>query len=97
MKCNYYRKIVHSGLTRIKQHLAHVSGQVKAYLKVPKEVSTLLRKHLSKGSKERVSIKAKKEHLMKSLTKEAFHEISDTRYDDEIEEVGGLKEIEKDN
>ena len=55
---------MHGGKTRMEHHLAHVSGQVEACLKVPKEVSTLLRKHLSEGSKERASIKAKKKHRM---------------------------------
>jgi len=32
---------------------------------------------------------------MKSLTDEAFHEIGDTESEDEIEEVGGLEEIER--
>jgi len=36
VKCNYCEKKVHGGITKIKQHLAHISGQVKAYLKVPK-------------------------------------------------------------
>ena len=68
VKCNYYGKIVHGGIIRMKHHLARVSGQVEACLKlkVPKEASTLLRKYLSEGSKERAFIKAKKEHLMKS-------------------------------
>ena len=54
VKCNYCGKM-HGGITRMKQHIAHVSGQVEACLKVPKEVSTLLRKHLSEGSQERAS------------------------------------------
>jgi len=93
VKCNYCGKIVHGDITRMKQHLAHVSSQVEAYLKVPKEVSTLLRKYLSEGSKERAFIKVKKEHLMKSLTDEAFHEIGDAESEDELE-VGGLEEID---
>jgi len=48
VKYNYCR------ITIMKQHLAHVSGQVEACLKVPKEVSTLLRKHLSEGSKKNI-------------------------------------------
>ena len=76
VRCNYCGKIVHGGIIRMKQHLAHVSGLVEACLKVPKEVSILLRKYLSEGSKERASIKIKKEHLMKSLSEEAFHEIN---------------------
>ena len=87
LKCNYCGKIVHGDITRMKQHLANVSGQV--------EVSTLLRKHLSEGTKERASIKAKKEHLMKSLTDEAFHEIGVVESEDEIDEVGELEEIER--
>ena len=54
-------------------------------MKVPKKVSTLLRKHLYGGSKERASIKAKKEYLMKSLSEKAFHEIGDDKSENEIE------------
>ena len=84
---------MHGDITKMKQHLAHISGQVEACLKVPKEVSTLLRKHLSEGSKERASIKVKKEDLMKSLTEEVFMKLA--KSEDEIEEVGGLEEIER--
>ena len=94
VKCNYCEKIVHGGITKMKQHLEHVFGQVEPCLKVPKEVSILLRKHLSEGSKERASIKIKKEHLMKSLSEEAFHEIGNDESVDEIE-VDGLEEIER--
>ena len=51
VKCNYCRKQVHGGITRLKQHIAHVSGQVEGCLWVPKEVSQIL-KHLSESSKE---------------------------------------------
>jgi len=94
VKCNYCGKIVHGGIARMKQLLAHVSGQVEACLKVSKEMSTLLRKHLSEGSKERAFIKVKKEHLMKILIEEAFHEIGDAESEDEIK-VSELEEIER--
>ena len=78
MKCHYCGKTLHGGITKMKKHLAHVSKQVEPSLKVPKEVSKLLR-HLSERSKERTAIKSKKEQVMKSLSGEAFHEIGDDK------------------
>ena len=49
-----------SGITRLKQHIAHVLGQVKVCLRVSKEVSQIIIRRLSEGSKERAAIKSKK-------------------------------------
>ena len=70
---------------------------VDAYLKVSKKLSTLLRKYLSKGSKERVSIRAKKEHLMKSLSDEAFHELGTMNLKMKLKNLVGWKKLKEDN
>ena len=89
VKCNYYGKQVHDGITRLKQHIAHVPGQVEGCLRVSKEVSQIMR-YLSEGSKKRAAIKSKKERVMGSLSEEDFYDVTDENSDNEIEEVGGL-------
>ncbi|KAL0361642.1 UNVERIFIED_CONTAM: hypothetical protein Sradi_3848700 [Sesamum radiatum] len=37
-KCNYCGKVVHGGITRLKQHIAHVSEYIKACPRVPSEI-----------------------------------------------------------
>ena len=63
-------------------------------LRVPKEVSQILR-HLSEGSKERAVIKSKKERLIKTLSEEDSNDVAVENSENEIENVGGLKEIER--
>ena len=38
-KCKYCGKVIHNGITRLKQHIAHISGQVEGCPRVPVEVS----------------------------------------------------------
>ncbi|KAL6326333.1 hypothetical protein AAG906_007838 [Vitis piasezkii] len=71
-KCKYCGKVIHGGITRLKQHIAHISGQVEGCPRVPVEVS---------------HIKEKKERLLNSLNRENFYEIDEGDSDDEIEEV----------
>ena len=54
-------------------------------------------RHLSEGSKERAVIRSKKERLIKSLSEEDFYDATNEDSDNEIEEVGGLEEVEEDN
>ena len=56
-----------------------------------------MRQYLSEGSKERAAIKFKKERLMKSSNEEDFYDVTDKDSDNEIEEVGGSKELKEDN
>jgi len=95
VKCNYCGKQVHGGITRLKQHIAHVPGQVEGCLRVSKEISQIMRRHLSEGSKERAAIKSKKDRLMRSLSEEDFYEVTEEDSDNEIEEVGGLEGVER--
>jgi len=86
VKCNYCGKQVRGGITRLKQHIAHLSNQVEGCLRVPKEVSQILRQHFSEDSKKRAAIKFKKERLMKSLSEEDFYDVVDKNSEDDIEE-----------
>ena len=59
VKYNYCRKQVYGSITRFKQHIAHVPSHVEGCLRVPKEVSQIMR-HLSEGSKEKSGHKIQK-------------------------------------
>ena len=38
VKCNYCRRVINGGIAQLKQHLAHVTGQVAKCQKVPPNV-----------------------------------------------------------
>ena len=38
-KCKYCGKVIHASITRLKQHIAHISGHVEECPRVPVEVS----------------------------------------------------------
>ncbi|KAK4412682.1 hypothetical protein Salat_2915300 [Sesamum alatum] len=40
-KCSYYGKVVHSGITRLKQHIAQVSENAEACTRVPSEIQKM--------------------------------------------------------
>ena len=46
-KCKYYGKVIHGGITRLKQHIAHISGQLEGCPRVSVEVSCSVRQHMS--------------------------------------------------
>ena len=52
-KCKYCGKVIHGGITRLKQHIAHISGQVEWCPRVPVKVSHSVRQHMSDTSKEK--------------------------------------------
>ena len=52
-KCKYCGKVIHSGITRLKQHIAHISGQVEGCPRVSVEMSHSVRQHMSDTSKEK--------------------------------------------
>ena len=86
-KCKYCGKVIHNGITRLKQHIAHISGEVEGCPRVPVEVSHSVRQHMFDTSKEKALLKKKKERLLSSLNKENFYEIDEGDSNDEIEEV----------
>ncbi|XP_051143923.1 uncharacterized protein LOC127260255 [Andrographis paniculata] len=85
-KCNYCGKIVHGGITRMKQHIAHVTGQVEACTRAPKEIRELLKKHLIQGKSMRAAHKKKLEALQNFIRLE----------DDSDEEEDEVFEINED-
>ncbi|XP_075515561.1 uncharacterized protein LOC142550208 [Primulina tabacum] len=45
IQCKFCEKVVSGGITRLKQHIAHVSGNVESCSKAPKEILLMLQKH----------------------------------------------------
>ena len=90
--CNYCGKIVHGGITRLKQHIGRVSGQVDQCHKVPDEISKLIKQHLQETASAREFQKRKKEQLIASLR-------DDTLYDEvqNIDEDDGYDYENKDD
>ena len=85
-KCKYCEKVIHDGIIRVKQHIAHISGQMEECSHVSVEVSHSVRQHMSDTLKEKTQLKEKK-WLLSSLNKEIFYEIDEGDCDYEIEEV----------
>ena len=59
-KCKYCGKVIHDDITRLKQHITHISGQVEGCPRVSVEVSHSVRQHMSNTSKEKSQLKEKK-------------------------------------
>lgn len=68
--CNYCSKIVSGGITRLKQHVANIPGNVEPCPSSPKEVSNLIRQSLIECSTHRVVARKNKRMLVKSLCDE---------------------------
>ena len=56
-KCKYCGQVIHDDITRLKQHIAHISGQVEWCPRVPVKVSHSVRQHMSYTSKEKAQLK----------------------------------------
>ena len=59
-KCKYCGKVIHGGITRLKQHIAHISGQVEGCRSVPAKVSQSIRLYMSNASNEKIRMKKKR-------------------------------------
>ncbi|KAL0367740.1 UNVERIFIED_CONTAM: hypothetical protein Sradi_3664100 [Sesamum radiatum] len=94
-KCNYCGKLVHGGITRLKQHIAHVSENVEACSRVPPEIRKMVRKLLDDGIKEKAASLRRKEALINAVREESLYcdkpnihiHVSDDD-DDDIDEHG---------
>ncbi|XP_071913925.1 uncharacterized protein [Coffea arabica] len=73
VRCNYCGKIMHGGITRLKEHVGHVIGQVKPCPRASSEVRDLMKMHLKIGKIQRATIKQKKEEILNSFQQESMH------------------------
>ncbi|XP_027171779.1 uncharacterized protein LOC113771396 [Coffea eugenioides] len=73
VRCNYCGKIMHGGITRLKEHVGHVIGQVEPCPRASSEVRDLMKMHLKIGKIQRATIKQKKEEILNSFQQESMH------------------------
>ena len=62
-KCKYCGKIIHGSITRLKQHIARISGQVQGYSSVPAKVAQNIKLYMSNVSNEKIQMKKKNNDL----------------------------------
>ena len=60
MKCNLRGKVTNGGITRFKQHLAHIAGIVAGCTKVSRDVREQIRALLNQNKARKVEIKEKR-------------------------------------
>ena len=53
-KCKYCGKVIHRGITRLKQYIAHIFEQVEGCRSVHAEVSQSIRLFMSNASNEKI-------------------------------------------
>ena len=58
-KCKYCEKVIHGGITRLKQHIVHISRQVEGCRRVPAKVLQSLKLYMSNASNEKIRMKKK--------------------------------------
>ena len=58
-KCKYCGKVIHGGIKGLKQHIAHISGQVEGCRSAPTEVLQSIRLYMSNASNEKIQMKKK--------------------------------------
>ena len=72
IKCNYCGKIVNGGITRLKQHLAHVSGQVINCPKVPPNVRAEMQGLLKASAQKKVVQERRRTDEFEACREEVF-------------------------
>ncbi|XP_031117647.1 protein INVOLVED IN DE NOVO 2-like isoform X2 [Ipomoea triloba] len=98
-QCNYCGKIIH-GITRLKQHIAHVPGRSEACPNAPEIVSQMLKKHITRGRNERER-NSQAETLDDAFEMESYKHLDDFFSDDDSDtnvdyaDYEGLSELEK--
>nr|GLL40264.1 protein INVOLVED IN DE NOVO 2-like isoform X2 [Ipomoea trifida] len=99
-QCNYCGKIIH-GITRLKQHIAHVPGRSEACPNAPEIVSQMLKKHITRGRNERERTCSQAETLDDAFDMESYKHLDDFFSDDDSDtnvdyaDYEGLSELEK--
>ncbi|KAK4421880.1 hypothetical protein Salat_2138600 [Sesamum alatum] len=100
-KCNYCGKVVHGGITRLKQHIAHVSGNVEACTRVPSEIRKMVRKLLDDGLKERTASRRRKEAIINAVREDNLYgdvpniPVDSSDEDDDDTDEHGMSALER--
>ena len=69
VQCSYCHRFIHGGITRGKEHLAGISGNTAACLKVPSEVRLEINKYMRAKRVEKAKAKKKNEMIIDELTR----------------------------
>ena len=93
--CNYCQKIISGGITRFKEHIACIPGNVEACPCAPEQVTSMMRELLTKGLKQRALEKMKKEKLRADLRGEDFYNINASGDDEQEEDIEGMNYLER--
>ncbi|KAG6498546.1 hypothetical protein ZIOFF_038266 [Zingiber officinale] len=94
IRCKFCGKVITKGITRLKQHIAHVTGNVEICHKAPKEISSMLRKHLQDSKASRSSMQRKKQIALDSITQNTRVSESGNSGGDDIEDIEN-RELQK--
>ncbi|EYU28551.1 hypothetical protein MIMGU_mgv11b023448mg [Erythranthe guttata] len=73
IKCKLCQVVTIGGITRLKQHIAHTSGEVEACKKASKEISVILRKHFQENKTAIEIMKKRKKTAIMSIREESRH------------------------
>ncbi|KAK4408106.1 hypothetical protein Sango_0391600 [Sesamum angolense] len=100
-KCNYCGKVVHGGITRLKQHIAHVSGNVEECSRVPSEIRKMVRKLLDEEIKEKAATLRRKEALINAVKEDRLYgdipniNVDSSDEDNDVIDEYGMSSLER--
>ena len=80
IKWKFCGKVIHGGITRFKQHLGHISGNVAGCTEVPREVREQMKALLTQNKARKVEIKEKRRQEVDAARYEVF---GDEYFDEE--------------
>ncbi|EYU29448.1 hypothetical protein MIMGU_mgv11b016697mg [Erythranthe guttata] len=97
IKCKFRQVVTTEGITRLKQHIAHISGELEACKKTPKEISVMLRKHLQESKTAREIMKKRKETTIMFIREESrhIHDVDTESSSENDDEQEYLSQMEK--
>ena len=87
IKCNYCGKVVTGGITRLKEHLAHKTGNVAKCTKVSPELKKEMQAFLNAGKQKKVVTEKRREAEYEACREEVYglREVLDLDDDDDGE------------
>ena len=87
IKCNYCGKVVTVGITRLKEHLAHKTGNVAKCTKVSPELKKEMQAFLNAGKQKKVVTEKRREAEYEACREEVYgpREVLDSDDDDDGE------------
>ncbi|KAL0312961.1 UNVERIFIED_CONTAM: hypothetical protein Sradi_5695400 [Sesamum radiatum] len=100
-KYNYCGKVVHGGITRLKQHIADVSENVEACSRVPSKIKKMVCKLLDGGIKEKSASLRRKEAIINIVKEDSLYgnipniNVDSSDEDDDDIDEHGMSSLER--